>query len=120
MKIAIFWGLSPCILVEVCSTFAAIYFLHLQGGTVSTERKQKAEFSYSEDRGAMIIQNVGAVLPDYPASHPKNNTLHEEYYLLGYNFLRLYPLSNVPQPEGEAVTGYEPPKHKNISVPPHA
>jgi hypothetical protein len=78
----IFWDVTPCSSVKVHRHYGGIYCLHLQGRNVSHAnnepekggiRKSRASWLllHPEDGSSAFFCNVGRLLPDYMASHPR-------------------------------------------------
>jgi hypothetical protein len=60
MKMAVFWVVSPCILVEIYQRFRGPCCLHHQG-----------DETRPDDGSSKVLWNVGKFLPDYTALQPR-------------------------------------------------
>jgi hypothetical protein len=74
VKIAVFWVVAPCSLVEVYQRFRGPFCLRHQGCTVLLPRRQlyTDQFTHRpDDGGSKDLWNVGKFLPDYMVLQPR-------------------------------------------------
>jgi hypothetical protein len=82
VKSTSFWDVTPCGLVEVYRRFGEPYCLHILEGLRLNQfyynslcllpaRYRPGLHSDPEDRGSVVLRNVGKLLPGHTASHPR-------------------------------------------------
>jgi hypothetical protein len=75
VKMAVFWIVAPCSLVEVYQRFRGPCCLHHQG---------------SDDRGSKDIWNVGKLLPDYTVLQPRRQLSILKQFVHLHNCLQAF------------------------------
>lgn len=95
MNNTVFWGVTPCSLIEVYRRFRGTYCLHLQGQGVISVWFIDLPF-YCKVRGNMFFRNTGKHLQDSMTSQPLHWQPKIQHMLA--DVLRVFPqsfLSNV-------------------------
>jgi hypothetical protein len=82
IKVIVLWDVPSCSLVFVCTI---TFYGNLPHATPidskNFESKKPSSFVFfrlfnPEDRGRMLLKNVGKYLPDYMASYPRRQSVH--------------------------------------------
>jgi hypothetical protein len=82
MKRTFFWGRAPCRLVEIYRSLGRTNCQHYQSRRLSQSKKPArgavgfclvpAYISFGpDDRGSILLRNIGELVPDCTASHPR-------------------------------------------------
>jgi hypothetical protein len=86
MKMAVFWVVAPCRLVEVYRRFRGLYCLHHQGDETSITQRP-------DDAGSTDLWNVRELTPVYAALQPRRQPSSDpKVHYRVHNSLTLDPI----------------------------
>jgi hypothetical protein len=83
MKMAVFWVVAPCSLVEVYQLFTGACCLHHQGESTHCP----------DNRVSKHLWNVGQLLPNYMAQQPRRQAIFNSSYRICKNVYSIIYLS---------------------------